>query len=488
MLRVQEEALTFDDVLLMPGESDVVAKDVRLQTRLTREITLNIPLMSAAMDTVTESKLAIAIAQEGGIGIVHKNMTPEQQAEEVRAVKRYESGVVREPVTIVSSATIRELIRLTIEKNFSGVPVLNRKRDLVGIVTNRDVRFAENFDDPVSSIMTRKRDLVTVREGTELAEIKKLLHRHRVEKVLVVDENFRLCGMVTAKDIFKAERYPSACKDADGQLRVGAAVGVSGGTDERVTRLIEAGVDVLVVDTAHGHSRNVRNTVKAIKRDYPAIQVIAGNVATGEAARYLLDAGVDGVKVGIGPGSICTTRIVTGIGVPQISAVANVAAALADSGVPLIADGGIRFSGDVAKAIAAGASVVMVGSMLAGTEEAPGEIELFQGRSYKAYRGMGSLGAMAGGSSDRYFQDAADGVEKLVPEGIEGRVPYKGPISAIVHQLMGGLRAAMGYTGSPDIETMRTRPSFVRITSAGIHESHVHDVNITKEAPNYPVR
>ncbi len=488
MLRVQEEALTFDDVLLMPGESDVVAKDVRLQTRLTREITLNIPLMSAAMDTVTESKLAIAIAQEGGIGIVHKNMTPEQQAEEVRAVKRYESGVVREPVTIVSSATIRELIRLTIEKNFSGVPVLNRKRDLVGIVTNRDVRFAANLDDPVSSIMTRKRDLVTVREGTELAEIKKLLHRHRIEKVLVVDDHFRLCGMVTAKDIFKAERYPSACKDADGQLRVGAAVGVAGGTDERVIRLIEAGVDVLVVDTAHGHSRNVRNTVQAIKRDYPAIQVIAGNVATAEAARYLLDAGVDGVKVGIGPGSICTTRIVTGIGVPQISAVANVAAALADSGVPLIADGGIRFSGDVAKAIAAGASVVMVGSMLAGTEEAPGEIELFQGRSYKAYRGMGSLGAMAGGSSDRYFQDVADGVEKLVPEGIEGRVPYKGPISAIVHQLMGGLRAAMGYTGSPDIETMRTRPSFVRITSAGIHESHVHDVNITKEAPNYPVR
>ena len=488
MLRVQEEALTFDDVLLMPGESDVVAKDVRLQTRLTREITLNIPLMSAAMDTVTESKLAIAIAQEGGIGIIHKNMTPEQQADEVRAVKRYESGVVREPVTIVSTATIRELIRLTIEKNFSGVPVLNRKRDLVGIVTNRDVRFAENLDDPVSTIMTRKRDLVTVREGTELAEIKKLLHRHRVEKVLVVDDNFRLCGMVTAKDIFKAERYPSACKDADGRLRVGAAVGVSGGTDERVTRLIEAGVDVLVIDTAHGHSRNVRNTVMAIKRDYPAIQVIAGNVATAEAARYLLDAGVDGVKVGIGPGSICTTRIVTGIGVPQISAVANVAAALADSGVPLIADGGIRFSGDVAKAVAAGASVVMVGSMLAGTEEAPGEIELFQGRSYKAYRGMGSLGAMAGGSSDRYFQDAADGVEKLVPEGIEGRVPYKGPISAIVHQLMGGLRAAMGYTGSPDIETMRTRPNFVRITSAGIHESHVHDVNITKEAPNYPVR
>ena len=488
MLRVQEEALTFDDVLLVPGESEVVAKDVRLQTRLTREITLNIPLMSAAMDTVTESKLAIAIAQEGGIGIVHKNMTPEQQAEEVRAVKRFESGVVREPVTIDSSRSIRELIRLTIERNFSGVPVLNRKRELVGIVTSRDVRFATNLDEPVSSIMTRKRELVTVLEGTDLAEVKKLLHRHRIEKVLVVDDAFRLRGMITAKDIFKAERYPNACKDADGRLRVGAAVGVGGATDERVMRLVEAGVDVLVVDTAHGHSRNVRDTVRSIKSKYPQVQVIAGNIATAEAAKYLLDAGVDGVKVGIGPGSICTTRIVTGIGVPQITAVANVAAVLEGTGVPLIADGGIRFSGDLAKAVAAGAHVIMVGSMLAGTEEAPGEIELYQGRSYKAYRGMGSLGAMAKGSSDRYFQNAAEGVEKLVPEGIEGRVPYKGPISAIVHQLMGGLRAAMGYTGSPDIETMRTRPRFVRITSAGVNESHVHDVNITKEAPNYPVR
>ena len=488
MLRVQEEALTFDDVLLVPGESEVVAKDVKLQTRLTREIILNIPLMSAAMDTVTESKLAIAIAQEGGIGIVHKNMTPEQQAEEVRAVKRFESGVVREPVTIDSSRSIRELIRLTIERNFSGVPVLNRKRELVGIVTSRDVRFATNLDDPVSSIMTRKRELVTVLEGTDLAEVKKLLHRHRIEKVLVVDDAFRLRGMITAKDIFKAERYPNACKDADGRLRVGAAVGVGGATDERVMRLVEAGVDVLVVDTAHGHSRNVRDTVRSIKSKYPQVQVIAGNIATAEAAKYLLDAGVDGVKVGIGPGSICTTRIVTGIGVPQITAVANVAAVLEGTGVPLIADGGIRFSGDLAKAVAAGAHVIMVGSMLAGTEEAPGEIELYQGRSYKAYRGMGSLGAMAKGSSDRYFQNAAEGVEKLVPEGIEGRVPYKGPISAIVHQLMGGLRAAMGYTGSPDIETMRTRPHFVRITSAGVNESHVHDVNITKEAPNYPVR
>jgi IMP dehydrogenase len=488
MLRVQEEALTFDDVLLMPGESEVVAKDVSLSTRLTREITLNIPLMSAAMDTVTESRLAIAIAQEGGVGIVHKNMTAELQAEEVRAVKRFESGVVREPVTIDATRSIRDLIRLTSEFNFSGVPVLNRKRELVGIVTNRDVRFATNLDEPVSSIMTRKRELVTVREGTELAEVKKLLHKHRIEKVLVVDDAFRLRGMITAKDLFKAERYPNACKDADGRLRVGAAVGICSGTDERVVRLIEAGVDVLVVDTAHGHSRNVRNTVRSIKQHHPQVQVIAGNIATAEAAKYLLDAGVDAVKVGIGPGSICTTRIVTGIGVPQISAVANVAAALEGTGVPLIADGGIRFSGDLAKAVAAGAWVVMVGSMLAGTEEAPGEIELYQGRSYKAYRGMGSLGAMAKGSSDRYFQNAAEGVEKLVPEGIEGRVPYKGPISGIVHQLMGGLRAAMGYTGSPDIETMRTRPKFVRITSAGVNESHVHDVSITKEAPNYPVR
>lgn len=488
MLRVQEEALTFDDVLLVPGESEVVAKDVSLQTHLTRAITLNIPLMSAAMDTVTEARLAIGIAQEGGIGIIHKNMTPEEQAEEVRSVKRFESGVVREPVTIDSSRSIRELIRLTSELNFSGVPVLNRKRELTGIVTSRDVRFATDLDQPVSSIMTRKRDLVTVREGTDLAEVKKLLHRHRIEKVLVVDDGFHLRGMITAKDIFKAERFPNACKDADGRLRVGAAVGICSGNDERVLRLIEAGADVLVVDTAHGHSRNVRNTVLSIKAAHPSVQLIAGNIATADAAKYLLDAGVDGVKVGIGPGSICTTRVVTGIGVPQISAIANVAAALEGSGVPVIADGGIRFSGDFAKAIAAGASVVMVGGMLAGTEEAPGEIELYQGRAYKAYRGMGSLGAMAKGSSDRYFQNAAEGVEKLVPEGIEGRVPFKGPISSIVHQLMGGLRAAMGYTGSPDIDVMRTRPKFVRITAAGIHESHVHDVSITKEAPNYPVR
>jgi IMP dehydrogenase len=488
MLRLLEEALTFDDVLLVPGESEVVAKDVTLSTRVSREITLNIPLMSAAMDTVTESSLAIAIAQEGGIGIVHKNLSPEQQAEQVRAVKRYESGVVREPVTISSSHTVRQLIALTSAMRFSGVPVQNSKKELVGIVTNRDVRFAEDLEAPVSSIMTRRRDLVTVREGTPLDQVKQLMHRNRIEKVLVVDDAFRLTGLITAKDIFKAERYPSACKDADGRLRVGAAVGICTGSDPRVLKLIEAGVDVLVVDTAHGHSKNVRNTVRSIKQEHPGVQVIAGNIATADAAKYLLDAGVDGVKVGIGPGSICTTRIVTGIGVPQISAVANVARALEGTGVPLIADGGVRFSGDLAKAIAAGAHVVMVGSMLAGTEEAPGEIELYQGRSYKAYRGMGSLGAMAKGSSDRYFQNAAEGVEKLVPEGIEGRVPYKGPLSAIVHQLMGGLRAAMGYTGSPDIETMRTRPQFVRITSAGVNESHVHDVSITKEAPNYPVR
>jgi IMP dehydrogenase len=478
MLRLLEEALTFDDVLLVPGESEVVAKDVTLSTRVSREITLNIPLMSAAMDTVTESSLAIAIAQEGGIGIVHKNLSPEQQAEQVRAVKRYESGVVREPVTISSSHTVRQLIALTSAMRFSGVPVQNSKKELVGIVTNRDVRFAEDLEAPVSSIMTRRRDLVTVREGTPLEQVKQLMHRNRIEKVLVVDDAFRLTGLITAKDIF----------NADGRLRVGAAVGICTGSDPRVLKLIEAGVDVLVVDTAHGHSKNVRNTVRSIKQEHPGVQVIAGNIATADAAKYLLDAGVDGVKVGIGPGSICTTRIVTGIGVPQISAVANVARALEGTGVPLIADGGVRFSGDLAKAIAAGAHVVMVGSMLAGTEEAPGEIELYQGRSYKAYRGMGSLGAMAKGSSDRYFQNAADGVEKLVPEGIEGRVPYKGPLSAIVHQLMGGLRAAMGYTGSPDIETMRTRPQFVRITSAGVNESHVHDVSITKEAPNYPVR
>ena len=488
MLRILEDALTFDDVLLVPGESEVVAKDVSLQTQLTRDIKLNIPLMSAAMDTVTESNLAIAIAQEGGIGIVHKNMTPEQQADEVRAVKRYESGVVRHPVTIQSNASVRDLIQLTSAKGISGVPVLNKKQDLVGIVTGRDVRFSEDIDAPVTSIMTRKKDLVTVREGTSLDEVKHQLHKHRIEKVLVVDDEQRLVGMVTAKDLFKAERYPNACKDHEGHLRVGAAIGVGDGAMERLELLVDAGVDVLVVDTAHGHSRNVRDTVKRIKSMYPSVQVIAGNIATADAARYLADAGVDGVKVGIGPGSICTTRIVTGIGVPQITAVANVAEALKNTGVPLIADGGIRFSGDIAKAVVAGAHVIMVGSMFAGTEEAPGEIELYQGRSYKAYRGMGSLGAMAKGSSDRYFQNAAEGVEKLVPEGIEGRVPYKGPMSAIVHQLMGGLRAAMGYTGSPTIEVMRTRPGFVRITAAGINESHVHDVNITKEAPNYPVR
>ncbi len=489
MLRIAHEALTFDDVLLLPGYSEVVAKDVRINTKLTRDITLNIPLVSAAMDTVTEARLAIAMAQQGGIGIIHKNMTVEQQAQQVRQVKKFESGVVKDPITIESSASIRELIALTREHRISGVPVMQNGQ-LVGIVTSRDVRFEPNLDAPVATIMTPKDRLVTVREGASPETVKELLHRHRIEKVLVVNDQFDLCGMITVKDISKAETYPNASKDDQGRLRAGASVGVGGDTDHRVEALIAAGVDVLVVDTAHGHSRNVLSRVSWIKQHYPQVQVIGGNIATAEAAKALAKAGADGVKVGIGPGSICTTRIVTGIGVPQISAIANVAAALEGTGIPLIADGGIRFSGDIAKAIAAGAHSVMMGSMFAGTEEAPGEVELYQGRTYKAYRGMGSLGAMAQsqGSSDRYFQDASQGAEKLVPEGIEGRVPYKGPVSAIIHQMMGGLRSAMGYTGSVDIETMRTQPQFVRVTSAGMNESHVHDVAITKEAPNYPVR
>jgi IMP dehydrogenase len=488
MLRIAQEALTFDDVLLVPGYSTVTAKDVSLRTLLTREITLNIPLMSAAMDTVTESRLAIALAQEGGIGIIHKSMSIEQQASEVRAVKKFEAGVVKDPITIDSSATIKELIALTRKNRISGVPVL-QKGNLVGIVTGRDVRFEPNMDAKVASIMTPKEKLVTVKEGASAAEIRSLLHKHRIEKVLVVNDRFDLKGLITVKDINKAEMFPNASKDSDGSLRVGASVGTSPDTDERVEALVAAGVDVLVVDTAHGHSRNVLERVKRIKKLYPKVQVIGGNIATGEAGLALVEAGADAVKVGIGPGSICTTRIVTGVGVPQISAIANVAAALKGTGVPVIADGGIRFSGDIAKAIVAGAHVVMMGSMFAGTEEAPGEVELYQGRTYKSYRGMGSLGAMAKtqGSSDRYFQDSSQGMEKLVPEGIEGRVPYKGPVSAIVHQLMGGVRAAMGYTGSVDIETMRSKPEFVRITSAGVGESHVHDVSITKEAPNYPV-
>ena len=488
MLRIVQEALTFDDVLLLPGYSEVLPRDVSLRTQLTKGITLNIPLISAAMDTVTEARLAISIAQEGGLGILHKNMTVADQAAEVRKVKKFESGVVRDPVIISPNATIRELIEMTQAHKISGVPVVENDL-LVGIVTGRDLRFEDRFDALVSSIMTPKDRLVTAKEGTSLKDVKGLLHKHRIEKVLLVDDGFHLTGMMTNTDIRKAERYPSACKDDQGRLRVGAAVGTGEGTDERVAALVGAGVDVVVVDTAHGHSKGVIDKVRWVKETYPDLQVIGGNIATGDAAIALVDAGADAVKVGIGPGSICTTRIVAGIGVPQISAIDNVAEALKDRGIPVIADGGIRFSGDIAKALAAGASVIMVGSLLAGSEEAPGEVELYQGRSYKAYRGMGSLGAMgqSEGSSDRYFQDASAGVEKLVPEGIEGRVPYKGPISAIIHQLIGGVRASMGYTGSADIETMRTVPQFVKVTSAGMKESHVHDVSITKEAPNYRV-
>ncbi len=489
MLRIAQEALTFDDVLLTPGYSEVVATDVSLRTRLTREIELNIPLVSAAMDTVTEHRLAIAIAQEGGVGIIHKSMTIADQADEVRRVKKFESGMVKDPITIQQSATIAELLDLTAANGISGVPVMDGG-DLVGIVTRRDLRFESDPQKLVSAIMTPRDQLVTVKEGAGLAEVQEKLHEHRIEKILVVNDDFDLCGMITVKDFDKAESFPNACKDSYGQLRVGASVGTSPDTDDRVDALVAAGVDVLVVDTAHGHSRNVIERVKMIKSAYPSVQVIGGNIATAAAAVALAEAGADGVKVGIGPGSICTTRIVTGTGVPQITAIANVAEALRGRDVPLIADGGIRFSGDISKAVVAGAHSVMMGSMFAGTEEAPGEVELYQGRTYKAYRGMGSLGAMAQtqGSSDRYFQDASQGAEKLVPEGIEGRVPYKGPVSAIVHQLMGGLRSAMGYTGSKDLDIMRTRPEFVRVTNAGMSESHVHDVSITKEAPNYPVR
>lgn len=488
MLRIAQDALTFDDVLLLPGYSEVLPKDVSLKTRLTRDIELNIPLISAAMDTVTEARLAIAMAQEGGIGIIHKNMTVEQQAYEVRKVKKHESGVVKDPITINADATVQELLELTSSHRISGVPVLS-DGDLVGIVTSRDVRFVTDLSKQVAQIMTPKEGLVTVLEGTDQETVRKLLHKHRIEKVLVVDEAFNLVGMMTVKDIKKAQAYPNACKDVQGQLRVGAAVGTGPETPARVAALVDAGVDVVIVDTAHGHSKGVIERVKWVKETYPQVQVIGGNIATAAAGKALVEAGADGVKVGIGPGSICTTRIVTGIGVPQISAVANVVDALKDTDVPVIADGGIRFSGDLAKAVVAGASTVMLGSMLAGTEEAPGEVELYQGRSYKAYRGMGSLGAMsqASGSSDRYFQSADAGAEKLVPEGIEGRVPYKGALSAIIHQMVGGLRAAMGYTGSADIDTMRTRPEFVRVTNAGMAESHVHDVTITKEAPNYRV-
>ncbi len=489
MLRIAQEALTFDDVLLLPGYSEVIPSDVSLRTRLTRAIELNIPLMSSAMDTVTEARLAIAMAQEGGIGIIHKSMTIAEQAEEVRRVKKFESGVVKDPITIQQNATLAELRELTGAHGISGVPVLDGE-DLVGIVTRRDTRFESNPAKLVSEIMTPRDKLVTVKEGASSEEVQRLLHQYRIEKILVVSDKFDLRGMITVKDFDKAESFPLACKDSYGQLRVGASVGTSPDTDDRVAALVRAGVDVLVVDTAHGHSRNVIERVRMIKRDFPSIQVIGGNIATGAAALALVEAGADAVKVGIGPGSICTTRVVTGTGVPQISAVSNVVEALEGRDIPVISDGGIRFSGDIAKALVAGAHSVMMGSMFAGTEEAPGEVELFQGRTYKAYRGMGSLGAMsrAQGSADRYFQDAGKGAEKLVPEGIEGRVPYKGPVSAIIQQLMGGVRSAMGYTGSANIEEMRTKPEFVRVTSAGMSESHVHDVSITKEAPNYPVR
>jgi IMP dehydrogenase len=488
MLRILEEALTFDDVLLVPAFSEVLPHEVSLGTQLTRGIRLSLPIVSAAMDTVTEQRLAIAIAQEGGIGIVHKNMSAEAQARHVARVKRFESGIIRDPITVRPDMTIREVIELTRAKNISGVPVV-RDGKAVGIVTHRDLRFETKLDAPVSSVMTPRERLVTVRENSPKETVLALLHKHRIEKVLVIDDDFGLKGMITVKDFQKATEFPRACKDERGALRVGAAVGTSPDTLDRVAALREAGVDVIVVDTAHGHSRGVIEMVAKIKAKWPAQQVIGGNIVTQEAALALVDAGADAVKVGIGPGSICTTRVVAGVGVPQITAVANVAAALAPHGVPLIADGGIRFSGDVAKAIAAGAYCVMIGSLFAGTEESPGEVELYQGASYKSYRGMGSLGAMsqAHGSRDRYFQDTTSELEKLVPEGVEGRVPYKGSIVAILHQLTGGLRAAMGYTGSGSIDQMRTVPRFVRITGAGMRESHVHDVTITKEAPNYRV-
>jgi len=487
-MQIIQEALTFDDVLLVPAHSTVMPREVSMKTQLTRSISLNIPLVSAAMDTVTESRLAIAIAQEGGIGIIHKNMTAEQQAHEVSRVKKYESGVIREPFTVASTASVRDVITLTKQKNISGVPVVDGN-ELVGIVTSRDLRFETRLDESIANVMTPKKRLVTVKENFTKTEALKLLHEHRIEKVLIVNDDFDLRGLVTVKDIQKAKDYPNACKDSFERLRVGAAVGTGEGTEERVAALVEAGVDVIVVDTAHGHSQGVLDRVHWVKQNYPELQVIGGNIATAEAALALVEAGADGVKVGIGPGSICTTRIVAGVGVPQISAVDNVAQALKGTGVPLIADGGIRYSGDMAKALSAGAHSVMLGGLFAGTEEAPGEVELFQGRSYKSYRGMGSIGAMAQqqGSSDRYFQEDADSSDKLVPEGIEGRVPYKGALAAIIHQALGGIRASMGYTGCETIEKLHSNAKFVRVTSAGMQESHVHDVTITKEAPNYRV-
>ncbi len=485
-MRLIQKALTFDDVLLVPAHSTILPRDVSLATQLTRNIRLNLPLVSAAMDTVTESRLAIALAQEGGIGIVHKNLNPKAQAAEVAKVKRYESGVLKDPITIPPTMTVREVLALTRAHRISGLPVVDAGK-VVGIVTNRDLRFETRLDEVVGNIMTPRERLVTVREGASVEEGKALMHKHRLERVLVVNDAFELRGLMTVKDILKSSEYPSAAKDGHGRLRVGAAVGTGEGTEERVALLVEAGVDLIVVDTAHGHSQGVLSRVEWVKKTFPQVEVVGGNIATGAAAKALVDHGADGVKVGIGPGSICTTRIVAGVGVPQISAVDNVANALAASGVPLIADGGIRYSGDISKAIAAGAHCVMLGGLFAGTEEAPGETVLYQGRSYKSYRGMGSLGAMKEGAADRYFQDSDANIEKLVPEGIEGRVPYKGAVTAVIHQLMGGLRSSMGYVGCKSIEEMRARAEFVEITSAGIRESHVHDVQITKEAPNYHV-
>jgi IMP dehydrogenase len=485
-MRLLQQALTFDDVLLVPAHSIVMPREVNLSTQLTRNIKLNIPLVSAAMDTVTEAPLAIALAQEGGLGVIHKNMTAALQAAHVSRVKRFESGVVNDPVTIAPHMTVRDVIALTQKHKISGLPVVDGDK-IVGIVTNRDLRFETNLDQAISNIMTPRDRLITVREGASRDEAIRLLHQHRLERVLVIDDRDVLKGLITVKDIQKSHDHPNACKDNHGRLRVGAAVGVGEGTEDRVEALAAAGVDVIVVDTAHGHSQGVLDRVKWVKKNYPKIEVIGGNIATADAAKALVDAGADGVKVGIGPGSICTTRIVAGVGVPQISAISNVAKALEKSGVPFIADGGIRFSGDISKAIAAGAYSVMLGGMFAGTEEAPGEVELFQGRSYKSYRGMGSVGAMQKGSSDRYFQESDGNPDKLVPEGIEGRVPYKGSVLAVIHQLMGGLRASMGYVGAANITQMREKAEFVQITSAGMRESHVHDVQITKEAPNYRI-
>jgi len=484
-MRIRERALTFDDVLLLPAASSVLPKDASLQTYVTREIALHIPLLSAAMDTVTEARLAISLAQEGGMGIIHKNMSTENQADQVRQVKKFKSGVVKDPLTISPTTTVRELLALTKLHRISGMPVVEGQ-SLLGLVTSRDIRFETNLDQPVLHVMTPKERLITVREGVNREEVIRLLQKHRIEKVLIVNEFFQLRGMITATDIRKAEEKPHTCKDSQQRLRVGAAIGTDEKSKERAYALVQACVDLLVVDTAHGHSRGVLEQIRWLKTHFPDVQVIGGNIVTAEAAEALVEAGADGVKVGIGPGSICTTRIVSGVGVPQITAISNVARALEGKNIPVIADGGIRYSGDLVKALAAGAHCVMLGSMLAGTEESPGEIELYKGRAYKAYRGMGSLGAMSQGSSDRYFQEATtEGTHKFVPEGIEGRVPYKGHLVDIVHQLMGGLRSGMGYTGCPDIEALRTQAEFVQITSAGVKESHVHDVNITKEAPNY---